>query len=227
MHESDAGASIPLQKPNKNTIMRGVVVCGEEVLAARLQQGLTQVDLAKLANLDVKTVRKAEQGKRLDLLPLSRLAGALKADVKRFIVPDDADAGLQARQRTTLMKWIAAFDAFDGDAIMTVFHEDAVMQIAGEPNIPFSGTFRGREEIRRSHEQAWSTRRQEPTDPNEVTIHAGDSVITVLGEKAVYLPNGELVRMPTVMIFTFVDDLISHLEVQFDTLDYARRMNLI
>lgn len=208
--------------------MRGVVVRGAELRTVRTQQGLTQAELANRSGVDVKTVRKAEQGKRLDLAPLSRLAEALQIEVGRLILSDGNEAALQARQHATLMNYLRAFDAFDIDGVLNAFHDDAVLEIAGGPNIPFGGVAQGREAIRAAHEQAWGSRRQEPTrHEEELKFHVVGSVITVLGEKAVYLPNGELVRFPCAMVFTFREDRIARQDVHFDTLDYARRFSLI
>jgi transcriptional regulator with XRE-family HTH domain len=66
--------------------MRGALANGKEFLLARTKLGLTQDQLAVLADVDVKTVRKAEHGKRLDLGTLTRLAHALKTDLQQLLV---------------------------------------------------------------------------------------------------------------------------------------------
>ena len=47
--------------------MRGKPVHGDRIHNLRKAHGMTQEQLADSAGLDVKTVRKAEQGRRLDL----------------------------------------------------------------------------------------------------------------------------------------------------------------
>jgi transcriptional regulator with XRE-family HTH domain len=203
--------------------MRGVQVQGADIRAARVERGFTQDDLARLAGVDAKTVRKAEQGKRIDLAPLNRLAAALQTDVRRLIVPDAADAALHERRRNTILAWHDAFDAQDGERLLALYHEDAVLRLPGEPNVPFGGTFRGKQEIRAAHESAWHSVRHEPIRLDEIKLLVSDEGVTLTGDKGIYQPNGELVRFPCVQVFTFVDDLIAHHEVQFDTLDFARR----
>ena len=65
--------------------MRGVTANGEVIRAERIARGLTQEKLATLAGLDVKTVRKAEHGKRLDATTLAHIAKALRVELSRLI----------------------------------------------------------------------------------------------------------------------------------------------
>jgi transcriptional regulator with XRE-family HTH domain len=65
--------------------MRGSYADGERLRTARVGRGFTQEQLAALADVDVKTVRKAEHGKRLDAGTLARLALALEVDVRSVI----------------------------------------------------------------------------------------------------------------------------------------------
>ena len=65
--------------------MRGATANGEIIRAQRIALGLTQDKFATLAGLDVKTVRKAEQGKRIDVSTLTRIARALRVDVSRLL----------------------------------------------------------------------------------------------------------------------------------------------
>ena len=58
--------------------MRGIVANGGAIVAARRAAGLTQEQLASAADCDVKTVRKAEQGReRVDLRVVVRIAKTL------------------------------------------------------------------------------------------------------------------------------------------------------
>lgn len=68
-------------------------------MSARVEPGLTQEQLAALADVDVKTVRKAEQGKRLDLGTLTRLAFALDTELNRVIRPSPSETETQIRRR--------------------------------------------------------------------------------------------------------------------------------
>jgi len=65
--------------------MRGVVPDGHRIRIARIARGVTQEQLAVCADLDVKTIRKAEHGKRLDVGTLAALARALEVDVQTLV----------------------------------------------------------------------------------------------------------------------------------------------
>lgn len=205
--------------------MRGVKVQGNEVRTARLQRALTQAELARLAGLDVKTVRKAEQGNRIDLAPLTRLATALDCAVGQLIVPEPVDAEMEDRRRASVIAWALAFDRHDSEALLRLYHDDAILRIAGGSNIPFAGEFRGKAAIRQAHESAWAGPKQEPTDVDNMSLHISDTAVTLSEEKGIYLPNGELFRFPCLQIFIFFDDLIREHEVQFDTLDFVQKMS--
>lgn len=204
--------------------MRGVPVNGAAVHAARVQSGLTQRELAKLARVDPKTVRKAEQGKRLDLIPLTRLAEALNTDLKALIVPGDVEPESQVSWRDIVLQWARAFDDHDAVRLLAVYHEEAVLRLPGSPDIPFGGVFRGKEEIRKAHEIVWTTVPQEPVRLDEIIILVSDEGVTLKGAKDVYTPTGEMIRVPVLQIFTFADQLIIEHHVEFDTLDFSKRM---
>src|SRR5262245_9501775 len=127
--------------------MRGVVAQGAEILAARVNRGLTQEDLARIARVDVKTVRKAEQGKRLDLVPLARLANSLDTDIRLLIVPNDKEMARQVNRRDVVLQWHHAFDAHDIDTLLSLYHDDAVLRLPGSSSILFGGLSKGKEAI--------------------------------------------------------------------------------
>src|SRR6476659_113539 len=127
--------------------MRGIQVDGPAVVARRTKQALSQNSLSSLARVDVKTVRSAEQGKRLDAETIARLAAALDCDVSELVLSD-----VPSRQRDTwrqvVVDWQRLFDEHDGEGMAALYHEEAVLVLPGDPNVPFGGTFRGRAEIR-------------------------------------------------------------------------------
>lgn len=202
--------------------MRGAVANGKQIRTARLTRGLTQEEVAALADLDVKTVRKAEQGQRLDLGPLTRLAHVLQTDVSQLIRPIRPESDLQARRHEHVLRWNRTWEARDGAALAELYHEHAVLHLPGGPNIPFGGTFRGRDEIRRANETAWSTCRTEPSDPDDYSVLATDDSGILQGMMGVHLPNGEIVRLWCLQVFTFEGDLIANHRVEYDTLNFAR-----
>src|SRR5262245_52335069 len=100
--------------------MRGALADGQRVTATRVARGHTQEQLAALAELDVKTVRKAEQGKRLDIETLSRLAAALDVELNRLVRAGGTHAEGAARE--VVMRWPALWDAQDADAMLALYH---------------------------------------------------------------------------------------------------------
>jgi transcriptional regulator with XRE-family HTH domain len=120
--------------------MRGTLANSEELQLARLRCGLTQEELATLADLDVKTVRKAEHGLRLDLDTLTRLAYALECDLSQLIRPVRSETDRQITWRDAVMRWHRAWDAHDMESLLSVYDDNAIMHLPGGPNIPFGGT---------------------------------------------------------------------------------------
>src|SRR6516165_9820252 len=111
--------------------MRGAKSNGEQIRAARFGRGFTQEQLAALAELDVKTVRKAEQGRRLDLGSLTRLAHALQSDLSRLIRPGRSNSDREVRRREHIMRWHRLWDAEDSDGLIALYHENAVLHLPG------------------------------------------------------------------------------------------------
>jgi transcriptional regulator with XRE-family HTH domain len=203
--------------------MRGVQVQGEELLAARKRSGLTQDGLAKASRVDTKTIRKAERGERIDVQPLTRLAYTLNVRLESLIAPGDTEPTMQVQRRDLILRWNRLWDAADMDGLLALYHDDAVLHLPGGPAVPFGGVYRGKAEIRRAHEIAWSSVRHEPLRIEELTILVSDEGVTIKGAKGIYLPNGELVRFPSLQTFLFAGNLIIDHHIQFDTLEFASR----
>jgi transcriptional regulator with XRE-family HTH domain len=206
--------------------VRGARANGKELRVARLRRGLTQEQLAALADVDVKTVRKAEHGMRLDLGSLTRLAFALKKELNRLIRLSRSETEIQIRRRDVVIRWHRAWDARDMEAILTDYHEHAVMHLPGGPNIPFGGTFRGKDEIRRAFGICWSTCRTEPERAEDFSLLVSDNSVVLTGPKGVYLPSGELARLWCLQVFTFEGNLIFDHRVEYDTLKFAELLQL-
>ena len=206
--------------------MRGALANGEQLQAARLGRGLTQEQLAALAEVDVKTVRKAEQGKRLDLGTLTQLAFSLDVELNQIIVPSPSETEVQIRRRDVVLRWLRAWEARDLEALVALHHEDGVVHLPGGPNIPFSGTFRGKAEIRRLHEIAWSTCQTESTPREDFSVLVADDNVIMHGRMGLRLPNGEVTKLSAVHIYRFEGDLIAELHVEYDTLQFARLLGL-
>ena len=206
--------------------MRGVFVDGAGIRSARIDRGLTQEELAGLAELDVKTVRKAEQGGRLDLSTLDHLARALETVTSRLVRRDLPEPGLQPGRRDVVLRWMTAWDARDATGVLATYHEDATLRLPGGPAIPFHGIFHGQDEIRRATEMAWGACQTDPASPQDVAIYVTDDVVILEGPRGIRRPNGEVVRLWGVHIFTFDDGRVIDHRVEYDTLEFVRVMGL-
>lgn len=206
--------------------MRGVSADGDNLRSVRIDRGLTQERLADLAGLDVKTVRKAERGRQLDLCTLGRLARALETVTSRLVRHDLPQTGIQTRRRDEVLRWIALWDARDSDGVLAIYHDEATLRLPGGPAVPFHGTFRGKDEIRRANEMAWGTCQTEPVSPEDVAIYVMDDVVVVEGPKGIRRPNGEVVRLWCVHIFTFAERRVIDHRVEYDTLEFVRVVGL-
>lgn len=204
--------------------MRGVFVDGAGIRSVRIDRGLTQEELAGLAELDVKTVRKAERGGRLDLSTLDQLARALETATSRLVRRDLVETGLQARRHEVVHRWRVAWDARDADAVLAVYHEGATLRLPGGPPIPFYGTIRGKDEIRRANKAAWDSCQTVPVSAEDVTIYTTADGVVLEGPKGIHRPNGEIARLWCVHIFTFDGDQVIDHRVEYDTLEFARIM---
>ena len=206
--------------------MRGAIADGVQIREARIRQGLTQEQLASRADMDVKTVRKAEQGKRLDAGTLARLALALGVNVQSLVRRAEDVSAAQAARRRVVERWQAGWDARDIDAIMALYHDHAELHLPGGPQIPFSGIHRGIREIHRAIELAWATAQTVPQKSEDSTlIVSGDSVV-LHGRRGLRLPDGGTQWLSNIHIFTFNDGLILEQRVDYDTLGFSQALGL-
>jgi transcriptional regulator with XRE-family HTH domain len=206
--------------------MRGVLANGSAIVAFRLERGLTQDQLAAEARLDVKTIRKAEQGQRIDASTLSRLSMALGADLSRLIANSTAAPDEQLSWRDIILRWREVWEAHDMEGMLPYYHPDATVTLPGGPALPIGGAFRGRDEIRRLHEIVWSTVPQEPMTGDDFTLVVNGDSVTMTGQRTIYLPTGEPMLLSCVMLFQIRDNQIATQEVYYDTLQFAKQMQL-
>lgn len=206
--------------------MRGVLSDGEILRSDRVRCGMTQEELADRAGLDVKTVRKAERGGRLDLSTMGLLAVALGTVATRLVRPRPLEGGYRDRRRAEVRRWLRAWDAHDREAVLAIYHDEATLRLPGGPDIPFHGTFRGRDEIGRAHETAWDSCRTEPCRWESMAVHVADDAVILEGPRGVHMPNGEIVSLRYVQFFTFEGDRVIDHRVDCDTLEFIRILGL-
>lgn len=199
---------------------------GENVQATRLKLGLTQEQLAKLADVDVKTIRKAEQGKRLDLGTLTRVAYGLKTSLLHLIIPTNAENISELKRRESVMQWHQAWDDQDIEALLTLYDEEAILRLPGGPSLPTGGTFRGKSQIRTANLTAWSSCNTAPICTQDFSLFVCDDAVILNGKKSFCLPDGQLTPLACIHIFKFKAELIVDHQVEYDTLEFARLIQL-
>lgn len=82
LKEHDDNVESQTTSENDRMHRRGIEIAGDVLRTERKKQTLTQADLARLADLSMLTVSKAERGAMVDAGTIKRLAEALKVDVE-------------------------------------------------------------------------------------------------------------------------------------------------
>lgn len=206
--------------------MRGIFADGVVLRSIRIERGLTQEELARLAGLDVKTIRKAESGGRLALGTLERLGQALDALAGRLTRGELPEAAIEARNLAVVQRGLRAWDARDLESLIAGYHEEATLHLPGGPPIPLHGTFHGKDEIRRVCETAWSAFPTAPTTPAGILIHAAGDALILEGWREVQPSDGEAARLWWAQIVHFVEGRVIDHRVVYDTLEFIRVMEL-
>jgi len=208
--------------------MRGAQANGDQIRSARRARGLTQDELASIAGIDVKTVRTAERGQRIDLGTFTKISFALDYDVSDLIVPTRSPQELEISRRDAILHWHRCWNAHDMEGLLSVYNDEGVLHLPGGPEIPFAGEHRGKEAICRVNEIAWSTCEDDPDDNTDFNLLVSDNAVILSDKKGVRLPGGEFVRLTCLQIFIFAEqsDLVLAHRVEYDTLKLARILQL-
>ncbi len=133
---------------------RGILPNFKRLLSARKSLGLTQEQVAVLADVDVKTVRKSESNTRLDVATLGRIAAALGLELCEVLA--ESTAAVRTSCRSTVRRWQFAWLRRDMQRLLLCYHADAVVVLPGEPFMPFSGRHQGHVAIASVCNVAWS-----------------------------------------------------------------------
>ncbi len=202
--------------------MRGAIANGTEILDRRLSLGWTQEQLATRARVDVKTIRKAEKGKRLDLVSLTQIGVALDSGLRLIVRTGQSARQREIQRRDVVMKWNRAFDCHDMTALLQCYHDEAILHLPGDAPIQLSGKFRGKDEIRRAYDIAWKIRPSEPVRDADFLLFVGDKTAVLLGRKLIHPQVRNSTSLRSVQIFEFQEESIRHHEIHYDTLILAQ-----
>lgn len=156
--------------------MRGIDANGAFIRETRRQKGLTQDALAAVSCCDVKTIRKAEQGARLDLATLVRIADALTVQLPAVARSTDADS-LQEHNKEIVRRWYRAFDSCNVAETLAFYHDDAVLEVVGSDGLPGGGRCEGLDGIRRHCEEAFASFDVPTMAPDEYQLFATEDFV--------------------------------------------------
>lgn len=123
--------------------MRGQWADGNAIRKFRTAQALTQEDLAAIADCDIRTVRNAEKGRRLDPKTLRKLAVALSVNV--------GDVQRQGTGQETnvriVSEWLAAVRKGDLKEVTACLDDQVVLYLPSIPAVPLNGSIHGKEQV--------------------------------------------------------------------------------
>ncbi len=203
---------------------RSIFPDGDAIRKHREMRCLTQEELARRADLDVKTIRNAERGIGIAVSSLVQISNALELPPSSLIGAANESVSDDARVKEIVLQWMRSWDERDMDTMMSLYADVAVTKLPGGPGIPFGGEHRGIDAIRQANQMAWDT--CETTPNAEYSLDVLGNQVILKGLKGMHLPNGEVARLWSWHIFTIDNGLIVELQVQYDTLEFARLMKI-
>lgn len=168
---------------DRTRVQRGVTLRGEILRTARMELGLKQVDLAELAGVGERTVRKAETGGTIAPYIAEYLCTALSLSLRDVIQPV-----VELRPPPNHETVLSEFDQVLGEALLFGKSDSLLSMLAPTPvwysiaiPIPTAcGAWRGRDEIRRYCRivHHWiRERRHDKRDVSYCNCVCGNSVI--------------------------------------------------
>lgn len=205
--------------------MRGATADGETIRRLRKAQALTQEDLAASVGCDVKTVRRAEHSRNVDLYTLGRVAAVLDVPFHEIVNGHDARASQQARL-DVVHRYRRAFNERDSDAMLDCCHDDIVMRLPGAPDVPFAGEFRGKEEAARMHELVFASAQTEAITPENMSFFADGDVVFAYGVlEMASRASGDVAKLISTTLFRFDGLKIIELVSGYDSLEMSKVLN--
>lgn len=118
--------------------------------------------------------------------------------------------------KVVVRQFLAAIKSGDGDAMMALLADDAVVVLPGSFEIPWAGRWRGREPIRqcfRAIEESLEIRDHMVT----LLIGEGEHVVVLIEETSVAKSTGRLLHQETAWYFHVTGGAIAHWQAFEDT----------
>jgi uncharacterized protein len=125
-------------------------------------------------------------------------------------------ATAQQTPRQVVDALFAAIQAGERKAILALLSEDVEWWVAGPPEIPYAGTFRGQDEVADFFATFNDSIDYESWEAHEF-IAEGETVVVVGEERWRAKSSGQLVDNPWVLVITVRDDKISRFRAYEDT----------
>ncbi len=192
--------------------MRGVEVDGELIRRLRIATGLTQGDLAAKIDCDEKTVRKAESSNgRIDLRVAVAIAEHLDCE-PALIMKCAAGSEVQSRRnKEIVLAWNDAYVASDVERIMSLHHENSILEIPGSDGLPAGGNYSGFDQIRNHMIEMFRFFKIVHVSEDDFDLHAFDEVAFLRSTATFrFLPNGRQFTARFLNEFQFSDGRILH-----------------
>lgn len=170
--------------------MRGVAINGGAFVAARQRCGLTQEQLARKADLDVKTIRKAEKNQsQFDLRTIIRMAEALGCAVRQISPVLDESGDLASVNQQVVLRWHETFVAANLEAHLMLYTNDTILETPAAEGLPWAGNLRGIESLKQHLQKTFQLFRIVDVRQDELLIHSdADYVFLRTTETIEYRP---------------------------------------
>lgn len=190
--------------------MRGVEVDGLLIRRLRIASGLTQSDLATRVDCDEKTVRKAESNKgRIDVRLAVTIAEHLNCEPVLIIKCAEESSVQVLRNKEIVLAWNDAYVESDVERIMSLHHENSILEIPGSEGLPAGGNYSGIGQIRSHMIEMFSLFKLVHVSEVGFDLHAFDDVAFLRSTATFrFLPNDKEFTARFLNEFQFKDGRI-------------------
>ena len=201
--------------------MRSAEPNGEAILSLREANGWTQEDLAKATDCSVRTIRNAEQGKRIDLKTLKDLAQALNVPIPS-IMKRSTQLPQEKHHVQITRQWVNLYLQCDINGLLKLHHPETTLDVPGAENLPAGEITEGVidiETLKRHLVNAFKIFRLHEIH-EQFFYGCGEMVFHCSKASFLAVPTGEILIVDSINEFTFRDGLIYHRRSLTDTVPF-------